>query len=108
MSRYLVAIVDDVEIPIELDIAFGDVPAGGLTEKLMTESEAVFLRFNQIIGKMGKVFNDAVSQMDQLPSEAQLQFGLKLDGEVGFGVAKSGVEAQYTITLTWKPTDEQS
>lgn len=34
--------------------------------------------------------------------ERQVQFGVKLNGEVGAVIAKSGVEANFQVTLIWR------
>jgi hypothetical protein len=38
------------------------------------------------------------------PTEATVQFGLKVGGETGVIVAKGTAEANFTITLAWKHT----
>lgn len=39
------------------------------------------------------------------PDEFQLQFGIKLSGEYGALVAKASGEAQISVTLTYKASD---
>lgn len=36
------------------------------------------------------------------PDEAQIVFGIKLTASAGAVLASAGVEANYTVTLTWK------
>ena len=36
------------------------------------------------------------------PEECQVEFGLKISGEVGIFVSKGGAEAQIKVTMKWK------
>ncbi|MGV9708562.1 CU044_2847 family protein [Streptomyces sp. NPDC003483] len=38
------------------------------------------------------------------PHEVQVKFGIKVNGTTNWLVAKTGVDANFEITLTWKPT----
>jgi hypothetical protein len=39
------------------------------------------------------------------PHEVQVKFGIKVNGTTNWLVAKTGVDANFEITLTWKPSD---
>jgi hypothetical protein len=57
-----------------------------------------------------KVLNDLKPSLERVvtvlkglsPTEATLQFGLKVGGETGIIVAKGTAEANFTVTLAWK------
>lgn len=44
-----------------------------------------------------------IREMAKSANEVQLQFGITLSGELGGVVAKAGAEANFAVTLTWKP-----
>ncbi|MFD7047833.1 CU044_2847 family protein [Streptomyces mirabilis] len=37
------------------------------------------------------------------PSEVQVKFGIKVNGTTNWLVAKTGLDANFEVTLTWKP-----
>jgi hypothetical protein len=39
------------------------------------------------------------------PDEMEVQFGLKLSGELGAVLAKTGAEGNFSVTLTWKRSE---
>jgi hypothetical protein len=39
------------------------------------------------------------------PDEIQVKFGIKVSGTMNWLVAKAATDANFEITLTWKPTD---
>jgi hypothetical protein len=46
--------------------------------------------------------------MTRRPDEVEITFGVKLDAEVGAVIAKTGVQGQFEVKLTWhKATDNQ-
>ena len=103
---------DNKVIWIEVDeIA---VPAG-----FAGESEAS--RVGDIAAKATQTFQEAVEsvkpavdvlikglrKISDSPDEIGVEFGLKINGQVGTVIAASGVEANFKVTLTWK-RDEKS
>lgn len=40
------------------------------------------------------------------PAQVQIEFGAKISGEVGVIVAKSQAEANFKVSVTWKPADK--
>ncbi|MEU6874831.1 CU044_2847 family protein [Streptomyces sp. NPDC046751] len=42
------------------------------------------------------------------PSEVQVKFGIKVNGTTNWLVAKTGVDANFEVTLTWKPDGSSS
>jgi len=56
--------------------------------------------------KAALVILDKVRGLHDSPDEIEITFGLKASGELGnLVVAKSGVEASYSVKLTWKKTE---
>ena len=70
----------------------------------------------EMMAKAGQTFEEALDKikpaadvlvaklrgLSDPPDEMAVQFGLKLSAEAGAVVASAGVEANYTVTLTWK------
>jgi hypothetical protein len=55
------------------------------------------------IGVNARLFYDAIAALPNPPSEAAIEFGLKVSGEVGnVIVSKAASEASYTVKLNWK------
>ncbi len=45
---------------------------------------------------------EKIRSLSDAPDEVEVEFGLKLDAEVGAIIATTGLEANYKITLRWK------
>jgi Trypsin-co-occurring domain 1 len=46
---------------------------------------------------------DAIHRLPERPTEVEINFGLKITGEVGnVAVGKAGGEVNYTVKLSWK------
>ena len=41
-------------------------------------------------------------ELSDPPDEMKVEFGLKLSAEAGAFIAAAGIEANYTVSLTWK------
>ena len=42
------------------------------------------------------------------PDEIEVEFGLKLNAQVGAFIAAAGTEANYKVTLTWKREEKKA
>lgn len=71
-------------------------------EDLVEKSKQALDRSASIIRTMAERINDVRQAMPSGPDEITVQFGVKLDTEVGALIAKSGVEASINLTLVWK------
>jgi hypothetical protein len=40
--------------------------------------------------------------MTRQPDEVEIKFGVKLDAEVGALIARTGVQGQFEVKLTWR------
>ncbi len=49
---------------------------------------------------------DKLRALSDAPDEIDVEFGIKLSAEAGAFIASAGVEANYTVTLTWKQSHE--
>lgn len=82
-------------------------PEGGIVKASNKEGHVV----KQAEKKFGEALNSVESaatalrqKLDDLKAdEVEVKFGLKATGELGnFAIAKTGLEANYEVTLKWK------
>jgi len=102
MSRYVeFTLPDGSTVVIESDEGESGVVKAG---RLGDAAERARETFEQAVENARK---SAVVIVDKLresgPDEVEVTFGLKASGELGsLVVAKAGVEASYSVKLTWK------
>ncbi|WAL68115.1 CU044_2847 family protein [Amycolatopsis cynarae] len=73
--------------------------------------DAVGESFEQALQKVQHAASAALDQFRQMgrrPDEVKLKFGVKLDVEAGAVIAKTGVEGNLEVTLTWRATPPPS
>lgn len=61
--------------------------------------------FEQALDRVKPIADGFVGMVKKLvspPDEMEVQFGLKLSAKAGVIVASAGMEANYTVTMTWK------
>lgn len=111
MTSYIeYSIEEGGTIILELD-KYGDVgqlsgqvvPGGRGPDVLIAKAENTF---NSAVDGVRNAANTLVYQLKSLhdaPDEIEVSFGLKAIGELGGSlvVAKAGLEANYTVKLTW-------
>lgn len=95
-----------------------DPPRGTGMERTGRAADAVrdaAAGFERTLGDIRRAASVTLAQfqsMAQRPSEVQLTFGVKIDAQLGAFVAKTGGEANFAVTLTWradeKPDDVNS
>ena len=80
------------------------------------EPEAGLVQAGLVFGDVRQTFEEGLDKTKSLagkiiakfrglhdsPDEIELEFGLKLSTEAGVFLASAGMEANYTVTLTWK------
>lgn len=71
-------------------------PADGLRKLKSVMSDAV-----QTIQTVGQQITDGIEQMKSKPSELEVEFGVKVDGEVGAMIATVGSGAHFSVKLKW-------
>jgi hypothetical protein len=65
----------------------------------------VGVTFDQAIGRVRDAATAALTQFQEMtrrPDELEITFGVKLDAEVGAVIARTGVEGQLEVKLTWR------
>jgi hypothetical protein len=48
---------------------------------------------------------DTLQNLEAPPSAASIDFAIKIDGEAGAMIAKSGADAQFKVSLSWKQVE---
>lgn len=108
MSRYVeFELPDGSRVVIESDEPHGE-PSGGMVKagRLGEVAERAQESFEQAVENARKaalVIVDKVRDLANSPDEVEVTFGLKASGELNtLVVAKAGIEASYSVKLTWK------
>jgi hypothetical protein len=97
----------DITILIEPSESFG-VKTVGLKfwkkEDLEKKSQEAMNNAMKTIQNMAQRVNSAIQDIDKnhKPHTAQIEFGLKFNGELDVVIAKAGVEASISVTLGWE------
>jgi Trypsin-co-occurring domain 1 len=68
---------------------------------LVDKSDKAIGKAMEIIQGMSKRINSTLTDMDNRPHHAEIEFGIKFDGEVGIIIAKASMEASLTVRLAW-------
>lgn len=106
MPEYLeVALEDGSSLKIEVEPTHptGVVPAAR-PEELVVKAKGIFDSAMQTIKATANEFVKEIKALDLAPDQVEVQFGVKIDAEVGAMVAKTGAEAHYIITFMWQRT----
>ncbi|WP_433062072.1 CU044_2847 family protein [Dactylosporangium sp. CS-033363] len=92
-----------VEPPLRVEFSYGpgvrQVALGG-TEALDRSVRAMNDAMGIIRQMAGRV-RQTVRTMPGRPSEVEVAFGIKFDGEAGAVIAKAGVEASINVVFRW-------
>lgn len=66
--------------------------------------------FEEAMEKVKPAASAIISKIRSLhdsPDAVEVQFGLKLSAESGAFIASAGMEANYSVTLTWKKEEQK-
>ena len=91
-------------IPVEVDEAV----SGGMVRVAARPGEVVGQASDTLGEALDRVMPAAQTLIAKIqdfasrPDEIQVEFGVKLSGEVGAILAKTGAEANFSVTLVWK------
>ncbi|HEX9926262.1 MAG TPA: CU044_2847 family protein [Anaerolineae bacterium] len=64
--------------------------------------------YDQTLETIRVCANDVIETLQNLeapPSAASIDFAIKIDGEAGAMIAKSGTDAQFKVSLSWKQVE---
>ena len=78
-------------------------------EDLAEKSAQALDKAMSTMRQMGQRVTETVKSINvaDRPSKVVLEFGLKLDAELGALVAKASTEASFKVVLTWERPDEK-
>lgn len=115
MARYVqFKTAGDESVLVEVSDERSDAPDGGETGvgkialranvgEVITKADAAFESALDTVRRNASAFIQQIGKMMERPSEVEVEFGLKLTGEMGlFAVAKASGEANYVVKLVWK------
>lgn len=54
-----------------------------------------------IIRQMAQLMCSTIDKITELPTQVEMQFGLKLDAQMGAMIAKAGIESSINVKLAW-------
>lgn len=101
-----------VEFPLEGGGSFlveVDEPSspGGITRAARTDgipekAKQTFEAGLDKVRSMASVLLEKLRALADSPDEVEVEFGVKMNSEMGAIIAKAGVEAHYRVTLKWK------
>lgn len=101
MARF----VPDPNAPILVEF----VPSPGMMEVSLSGSDLQKQSAEAVKNAMNTIYNtaqqvmDAIEALDVKPSSVEVEFGITLKGESGAAlIAKAGVEAAFSVKLTWE------
>ena len=99
---------DDQDTPIQVEFApRTGVPAASLSPADLTKKSAAALDgAMDTIKTMAQRISALQKEMPHEFTRIEIEFGVKLDIEVGALLAKAGGEASLNVTLTWERPDK--
>lgn len=102
----------EVDEPDTLDIrsSTGITVRGDSDEPTTQAINKANFTFNDAIGKVrpiAEAFIHMVTGLTEPPSEMEVEFSLKLSAKAGVIVTSAGLDANYTVRLTWKHNDSK-
>lgn len=89
-------------VVVEVDEPPGFTRVSGRQSRIL---HATGESFEQALRQVRDAANSALHQfqaMSRRPDEVKLTFGVKLDVEAGAVIARTGVEGNFQVSLTWK------
>ncbi|MFK4225777.1 CU044_2847 family protein [Streptomyces sp. NPDC019890] len=97
MSTQVVAYSLDDSTTVEFEIDPGD-------DFRQVSSGDVVGRVREAVGPAVEAAREMLDRVAAVkPAEVQLKFGIKVNGTANWLVAKAASEANFEVTLTWRP-----
>lgn len=97
----------DQTVQVEVEaVDGGTVLAGGRT--LVTKAQK---RFEEAISVIHPITESVIASLRDLahaPAEVCVEFGIKLSAKADVIIASTDAEANFKISLTWKPVSEKA
>ncbi len=97
-------ILIEVEPSPKMAPGFGHKPPSGDVSGDM--SQEVYRRTLDTVRLCANGLIETLQNLEATPHTASIDFAIKIDPEAGAMVAKSGSDAQFKISLSWKQPDD--
>ncbi|MBA1144845.1 CU044_2847 family protein [Mesorhizobium neociceri] len=99
-TKYVRFPVGDATMVVEVDAPAGTTPvsAASAVAKANETLENAIAKAARIISTMRSEMQQAISDAEQI----EVGFGIKFSSELGVILAKSSLEANLQVTVTWK------
>ena len=111
MAQYIETFTKDgtsIRIEVESDSKLGGVGFASQASRDNVSSEATKDAYDQTLNTIRGCANgviDTIQNLETLPSTASIDFAIKIDPEAGAMIAKSGGDAQFKVSLSWKQAE---
>ena len=115
-KNYVQYATEDGSFLVEIDEQSGVSPddgviKAGLGDKIEEITDSLQIKFDEaldVVNHSAKAFARKVKSLPETPDEMELTFGLKATGEGSLVVSKAGVEANFSIKLTWRKSYQRT
>ena len=111
MAHYIETFTKDgtsIRIEVDTDAKLGGVGFARQTPSDDVSNEATKDAYNQTLKTIRGCADgviDTIQSLEALPSTASIDFAIKIDPEAGAMIAKSGADAQFRVSLSWKQAE---
>ena len=78
------------------------VTRGARPTELVSKANETFEQALNRVGPTSAAIVERLSQLAQQPDEIEVEFGIKINAEVGAIIAKTSGEANFRIAVRWK------
>lgn len=106
MARYFwVKLSNDKMIAVESPHTESEeIEAGGRIDDLKEQAQESFQKGMELVQDVSQDVVKSLNSIksDAKPNEAEVEFGIKIDAEVGALVTKVGGSAHFVVKLKWK------
>ena len=103
-ASILVETTEEETLPAEDGMGPAGIKDGlkALKAYIVKETKEKFADAMTIISFSANTMLKEIEQIRTKPDEAQIEFGVKVNGEGKTMIASGGAEANYKVTLSWK------
>ena len=78
------------------------VTRGGRGTELVSKADETFEQALERVGPTSAAIVERFRRMAQQPDELEIEFGIKINAELGAIIAKTSGEANFRIAVRWK------
>lgn len=97
---------DIIKVEVDPPTKSGEVQAA-TADEIAQRVRNSFDQALSIIQVSAERIISTINKLSETPSECEVEFGIKIDGEVGAVVARVHTGAHYVVKLKWKQSEER-